>query len=233
MLLHQGQQVAHKALGGPACGDGEGGGGRGLVHEVQGPEQVTLQGAEHTHAVLQLPVALVVVLPGKLSPGPEKKLVRTEEAPCAEAAQIFLTELVGNVQNFSGAPGVHGLQLCQTLSVFGDAHGHQGAGGELHLRQVPEGAAKLVAVVPAGTDHDLPVHHDARLTEGTNIVQAAHGIFVSQHGTVELGVRGVNGDIDGADAQVNDALSLPLREIGEGDIVALEEAEPGIIVLKV
>jgi len=50
---------------------------------------------------------------------------------------------------------------------------------------------------------------------------------------VELGVRGVNGDIDGADAQVNDALSLPLREIGEGDVVALEEAEPGIVVLKV
>ena len=50
---------------------------------------------------------------------------------------------------------------------------------------------------------------------------------------MELGVRGVNGDIDGADAQVNDALSLPLCEIGEGDIVALEEAEPGVIILKV
>ena len=40
-------------------------------------------------------------------------------------------------------------------------------------------------------------------------------------------------DIDGADTQVNDALGLPLGEISEGDIVALEEAEPGIVVLKV
>ena len=50
---------------------------------------------------------------------------------------------------------------------------------------------------------------------------------------MELGVRGVDGDVDGADAQINDALSLPLRQIGEGDIVALQKAQPGIVVLKI
>lgn len=81
--------------------------------------------------------------------------------------------------------------------------------------RIPQGAAQLVAVVPAGADDDLPVHDDAGLTEPAHIFQRAHGVLVAQHGAVELGVRGVDGDVDGADAQINDALSLPLRQIGE------------------
>ena len=124
-------------------------------------------------------------------------------------------------------------ELSQALAVFGDAHRHQRAAGKLHLRQVPEGAAQLVPVVPAGADHDLPVHHDPRLAEGPDIVQGPQGVLVSQHGAVELGVRGVNGDVDGADAQVDDPLGLPLRQVGQGDIVALQKAQPGVVVLKI
>ena len=43
----------------------------------------------------------------------------------------------------------------------------------------------------------------------------------------------MDGDIDGADAQVDDPLDLPWGEVGEGDIVAHEEAEPGIVILEV
>ena len=43
----------------------------------------------------------------------------------------------------------------------------------------------------------------------------------------------MDGDIDGTDAQVDDALSLPLRQIGEGNVVALKEAETGVVVLKI
>ena len=50
-LLDQAQQVPHEALGGPARGDGKGGGSGRILHEVHGPEQVAFQGAEHTHAV--------------------------------------------------------------------------------------------------------------------------------------------------------------------------------------
>ena len=50
---------------------------------------------------------------------------------------------------------------------------------------------------------------------------------------MELGIRGVDGHIDGTDAQVNDALRLPLGEVGEGDVVALQEAEAGVVILKI
>jgi len=50
---------------------------------------------------------------------------------------------------------------------------------------------------------------------------------------VQLGVGGVDGDVDGADVQVDDALGLPLRQVGQGDVVAQQEAEPRIVVLEV
>ena len=43
----------------------------------------------------------------------------------------------------------------------------------------------------------------------------------------------MDGDVDGADAQVNDPLSLPGGEVGEGDVIAHEEAEPRVVILKI
>ena len=50
---------------------------------------------------------------------------------------------------------------------------------------------------------------------------------------MQLGIRGVNGYIDGADVQVDDPLSLPFREIGQRGIVAQQKAEPLVIVLDI
>ena len=43
----------------------------------------------------------------------------------------------------------------------------------------------------------------------------------------------MDGDVDGADAQIDDALGLPGGEVCEGDIVAHEEAEAGVVVFEV
>ena len=43
----------------------------------------------------------------------------------------------------------------------------------------------------------------------------------------------MDGDVDGADVQVNDALGLPLRQVRQGDVVTQQEAEPGVVVLEV
>ena len=50
---------------------------------------------------------------------------------------------------------------------------------------------------------------------------------------MQLGIRGVDGHIDGADVQVDDPLGLPFREIGQGGIVAQQKAEPLVIVLDI
>ena len=50
---------------------------------------------------------------------------------------------------------------------------------------------------------------------------------------MQLGVSGVNGDVNGADVQVDDALGLPLRQVRQGDVVAQQKAEPRIVILEV
>ena len=91
----------------------------------------------------------------------------------------------------------------------------------------------MVTVVPAGANHDLPVHDDTGLAEGLDIVQRPGGVLVAKHGAVQLWVGGVDGDVDGADVQVNDPLGLALRQVGEGDVVAQQKAQPGIVILEV
>ena len=43
----------------------------------------------------------------------------------------------------------------------------------------------------------------------------------------------MDGDVQRADAQIADALQLPLGEVGEGDVVPLQKAEAGVIVFKI
>ena len=50
---------------------------------------------------------------------------------------------------------------------------------------------------------------------------------------MQLGIRGVDGHIDGTDVQVDDPLGLPFREIGQGGIVAQQKAEPFVVVLDI
>ena len=71
--------------------------------------------------------------------------------------------------------------------------------------QVLDAAAQMLAVVPAGTDNDLAVHLDAGLAEGAHILQALIGVFVAQQRAPELRLGRLHGDVDGADAQVDDA----------------------------
>ena len=43
----------------------------------------------------------------------------------------------------------------------------------------------------------------------------------------------MDGDVDGADAQLNNPPHLPVRQVGEGDIIAHQEAQPGVVVLEI
>ena len=91
----------------------------------------------------------------------------------------------------------------------------------------------MLAVIPAGTDNDLAVHLDVGRAEGAHILQALIGVFVAQQRAPELRLGRLHGDVDGADAQVDDALRLALGEVRERDVVAHEEAQARVIVLKI
>ena len=69
--------------------------------------------------------------------------------------------------------------------------------------------------------------------------KAAHNVdgparpLVFQHHGPQLRVGGVDRDVDGRDAQVDDPLHLPVRHIGQGQIVAQQKGQPGVVVLKI
>ena len=149
------------------------------------------------------------------------------------SGEALFTEGLHHGDDGPGLLLCHRAELAETLAVFGEAHGDHGAADKAHVVHVLHGSLELGTVVPAGADHDLPVHGDAGSPEGAHGLQAPGGVPVSQKGAAELGVRGVDGDVDGADPQFHDPRDLPVGEVGEGDIIAHQEAQTGVVVLKI
>ena len=63
--------------------------------------------------------------------------------------------------------------------------------------------------------------------------QAGGALGVAQHARPQLGVGGVDGDEERAEALGEDALRIELGEAGEGREVPVEEREPVVVVLQV
>ena len=79
----------------------------------------------------------------------------------------------------------------------------------------------------------MAVHVDARLRQAAHDVDGFSGVPVAHQLPPQLRVGGVNRDVDGRDAQVDDALDLPWGQVGEGHIVAQQKGQAVIIVLEI
>ena len=99
--------------------------------------------------------------------------------------------------------------------------------------QLPHRLQQRLPVVQPGAADDLAVHDDAGLGKAAHDLHTFSRSWVAQQLTAQLRVGGVDGDVDGADVQGDDALDLPPGEIGQGDVIAQQEAEPGVIILEV
>ena len=108
-----------------------------------------------------------------------------------------------------------GAQGVEALPVFRHPHRHHGDAVDSrgHARQIQQGAVQGGAVVDPGTGDDLAVHGDAGLGEAAHDGDALPGPAVFQHFTAQLRVGGVDGHVDGGDAQGDDPLHLPLGQI--------------------
>ena len=231
-----GTEAGEQRRGGLARGDGVGGGGAGLaLVDPQRAPELHLQQAQHAHAVFQLAVVVIKLVRGQLPPGEQVELIAAPEHSAAKALQTLLPEGFHLVQHRRGLPGGVGAQGEEPFPVLCQTHGHDGAAGNAraHSHQILHGPLEGGPVVEAGTGHHLAVHLDARLREAPHDVHAAPGEAVAHHLYPQLRVGGVDGDVDGGDAQVDDALNLPGGEVGQGDVVAHEEAQALVVVLKV
>ena len=119
--------------------------------------------------------------------------------------------------------------------MAGQAHGDDGHAAHLGIKlfEVLHGFLQRRAVVEAGAADDLAVHDDAgcRQILHPGVTSPAPG--VAQEPRPQRRVRGVDRDVDGAHMELRDAPQLPLREVGECDVVPGKEAQPGVIILEI
>ena len=112
-------------------------------------------------------------------------------------------------------------------------HRHRGHAG-MEMGELAHRALELRPVVPFRHEHDLRVHHDARLGQPLHDGQELTADpRLAEEPVAEGGVRGVHGDVERREPLRLDARELVLLEIGQGDVVAVEKRQAEVVVLHV
>ena len=191
--------------------------------------------AHHAHAVFQLVVVLIKLRLRDGAAGLEVPLIAGVDDALAVAALALVAELFHDVDDGGAGLSVVGRLLEEVLAVIRHAAGdcrhalhHRG-----QLQQVGEGAAELVAVVDAPAEHQLAVDGDAALHQAGQVLQHLAAPFIRQHPHAELGIGGVDRDVDGRDMHLDDAVDLVVLHVGHGDIVAEQKGQALVVVLEV
>ena len=83
-----------------------------------------------------------------------------------------------------------------------------------------------------GTHHDLPVHLDAAVEQGSKPTQAGGATAVAQQAGADVGIGGVDGDEQRAQPLGEDPLEVHLGEAGQGGEVPVEEGQAEVVVLE-
>ena len=99
--------------------------------------------------------------------------------------------------------------------------------------EILHGALQRRAVVASGDGHDLAFHGNAGGGEALEDIHDLPAARVADELGAQVGVGGVDGDIQRADFQIAYALQLALGEVRAGDVVSREEREARVIVLEV
>jgi hypothetical protein len=117
------------------------------------------------------------------------------------------------------------------------AHAERHHGHRSQLREPVEhprqGVVEDGTVVDAGAHHDLAVDLDAGVEQRPEPAQAGGTPPVAQHLGPDVGVGGVDADVEGAEALGHHPLQVGLGEAGEGGEVPVEERQAVVVVLEV
>ena len=91
---------------------------------------------------------------------------------------------------------------------------------------------QLLAVVHAGTQHDLRVNFDAGGHDGFEYVHASLGV-AAHHAAADVGAHSMDRHVHGTHVALDDVLNIFVGEVRECDEVALQKAQAIVIVADV
>ena len=203
---------------------------------TQRARNAVLEAPHEADAVLRHREALVGVRLGQRRPRLEIHLVAEKHEAAAEArgklrlprrhrAHECLRLLLGQR-----------AQRGQPLAVAREPHGHDR--GRRHVRierrQLAHGPLEVGAVVEAGTEDHLRVHADPRLRKALQPRQdlGRHARAAEQL-PAQRGIGRVHRHVERRQPLLDDARELRLLQVGERDVVAVQERQPEVIVLDV
>ena len=113
---------------------------------------------------------------------------------------------------------------------------HDGGGRHVRIerRQLAHGPLEVGAVVEAGTEHHLRVHADPRLREALEARQdlGRHARAAEQL-PAQRGIGRVHRHVERRQPLLDDTRELRFLQIGERDVVAVQERQPEVVVLDV
>ena len=89
------------------------------------------------------------------------------------------------------------------------------------------------AVVHARADDDLALHDDVVIEQGAKPAEAHRAARVLQHVAADVGVGGMDADVQRRQPLGHDPFQVGLGEPGEGREVPVQERQPVVVVLEV
>jgi len=111
-------------------------------------------------------------------------------------------------------------------------HRHVGDGG-MKRGQVRNRAVKMRTVVAARCEHGLRVDFDVHLGQPRQVFHDLPGAGIVHQPDAHIRLGRVNGDVEWAEVLFRDARPIAFIQVGEGDVIAVEERETVVVVLDV
>ena len=196
--------------------------------------ELTLERPRHSHAVFMHREPVVSFGGRERAIGHHVVLVGGVDDPSAEGHEVHVLPVLDGVDH--GARFLARVHAQVGLRVeAGDPQRDDGNGRQLRVlvEDARERVVEPCPVVDTGTDDDLAADLDAVVEEGAQPAQARRSPAVAQHRRPQVGIGRVDRDVEGRQALGHDSFEVGLGEPGQRREVAVEEAQPVVVVLEV
>ena len=193
------------------------------------------EGGKHSDPVLYLRKALVKLRLGYRNTAADIKLVGAPDKAASALGKKALGVPVHLIYHRAALLGGKQCQRIKPLAVFCQPGGYDRdpLKRRTQLCKLAQCAVKLRTVVDAAAKHYLRVQGDPRVGKAAQIRKRLPGKAVVHHPAPQLRICSVDRNVYRGDVHLDDAVDLMLRKICKRNEIAMQEGEPGVVVLEI